>query len=169
MQRQIPVLHEGRPTLLLAGSTPVRGGAEDGSNVGRWLSCISDTQRGKDGKTMSNNSWQRYDALGAVIKLHREHLGLQQQEAAKKIGICASFLHDIETGWRRPGMNRVAKIAEVLEIDTDTLYIYMGVLPPDIAASKHVGIILDVFDELRLRLELKEQSDKLDSKKESKV
>jgi predicted transcriptional regulator len=101
---------------------------------------------------VSNNPWQRYDALGAVIKLHREHLGLQQQEAAKRIGICASFLHDIEAGWRRPGLNRVAKIAEVLEIDKDVLYIYMGMLPPDIAASSHVGIVLDGLDELRIRL-----------------
>ncbi len=106
---------------------------------------------------MSMNPYQRYVRLGALICVSREGLGLQQKEAAKQIGISASFLHDIESGWRRPGMNRVEKIAEVLSMDTDALYTLMGVLPPDIADCYGIGIVLDGLAGIRKTMKEQEQ------------
>jgi predicted transcriptional regulator len=107
---------------------------------------------------MSQNQWHTYERLGACVKSHREFLGLSQQDTARQIGICAPFLHDIETGMRRPGMNRVARIAEVIVINSDILYFHMGVLPPDIAACDVVGVdIMDAFQTMRLSLKEKDR------------
>jgi DNA-binding XRE family transcriptional regulator len=69
-----------------------------------------------------------------AIKTYREGLALSQIEMAKKIGVSAGFMHDLEKGRRKVSPQRALK----LEIDVG---IPRHVLRPDIWPSlpSHAG------------------------------
>lgn len=61
--------------------------------------------------------------LGEVLKSQRETLALTQRELATRIGVKPSHVAYLETNRRRPSLGLVARIAEVLHLDKETLFL----------------------------------------------
>jgi transcriptional regulator with XRE-family HTH domain len=61
--------------------------------------------------------------LGSVIKETRRSLGLSQQALAEKVGVKGSYIAYIENGDRRPSLALLAKLADVLGLEKDRLFI----------------------------------------------
>jgi transcriptional regulator with XRE-family HTH domain len=61
--------------------------------------------------------------LGEVVRSHREGLGLTQRSLAQKLGVEASHVAFIESGRRKPSLKLVARLADTLGLDRQTLLI----------------------------------------------
>ena len=74
------------------------------------------------------------DTLGDRIRDARLHYGMSQAELARRIGISATALNQIESGKTPdPGVSRIIGIARVLGVSTDALL--LG--EQDAAAPQH--------------------------------
>lgn len=60
--------------------------------------------------------------LGRRIKQRRKILGITQLELAEKIDVDAKYISRIETGTSNPSLNTVEKIADVMKIETASLF-----------------------------------------------
>ena len=60
---------------------------------------------------------QKAAELGALIRLHREHLGIAQLELASMAGIDAGNLSKIERGSRSSHLDTYLKLCSLLGID----------------------------------------------------
>jgi ribosome-binding protein aMBF1 (putative translation factor) len=60
-------------------------------------------------------------ALGRVLALTRERLGLKQSDVAASLGLPASWLSKIEAGTRRIDPVELIRLAEAMEIDPGEL------------------------------------------------
>lgn len=54
--------------------------------------------------------------LGRTIRKIRKQKGLTQEQLAEKIGVSTTWIGYIETGYRRPNLKMVYKIARVLDV-----------------------------------------------------
>ena len=54
------------------------------------------------------------EKIGLIIKQHREGLGISMRSLAKKIGLSASFLSQVESGKTYPSLQSLKKIADAL-------------------------------------------------------
>jgi transcriptional regulator with XRE-family HTH domain len=75
--------------------------------------------------------------FGSYIREKRMIVGLGQRELAKKVGLAASYLNDIEKNKRSaPKNNIIKKLSLILKVDLDILNDLAGsskkTLPPDI-------------------------------------
>jgi transcriptional regulator with XRE-family HTH domain len=61
--------------------------------------------------------------LGEVLKSQRETLALTQRELAARLGVKPSHVAYLETNRRRPSLGLVARIAEVLRLDKEMLFL----------------------------------------------
>jgi transcriptional regulator with XRE-family HTH domain len=61
--------------------------------------------------------------LGELIKSRREGLRLTQRSLAQKLGVEARHVAFIESGRRRPSLKLVARLADILGLDRQTLFI----------------------------------------------
>ena len=61
--------------------------------------------------------------LGEVVRSHREGLGLTQRSLAQKLGVQASHVAFIESGRRKPSLKLVARLADTLGLDRQTLLV----------------------------------------------
>jgi transcriptional regulator with XRE-family HTH domain len=61
--------------------------------------------------------------LGERVRSRREGLGLTQRSLAEKLGVEASHVAFIETGRRKPSLKLVARLADILGLDRQTLLI----------------------------------------------
>jgi transcriptional regulator with XRE-family HTH domain len=61
--------------------------------------------------------------LGERVRSRREGLGLTQRSLAEKLGVEASHVAFIETGRRKPSLRLVARLADTLGLDRQTLLI----------------------------------------------
>lgn len=55
--------------------------------------------------------------IGKRVKQVRESLGVKQNWLANKVGMSATWLHDIESGRLRLSAEMAKKIADALEVD----------------------------------------------------
>jgi len=62
-------------------------------------------------------------SLGQVLKGQREILGLTQRELALKLGVKASHVAYLEKDRRRPSLGLVSRIADVLGLEKETLFL----------------------------------------------
>ena len=61
--------------------------------------------------------------LGEVLKSRRELLALTQRELAAQLGVKGSHVAYLETNRRRPSLGLVSRIAEVLGLDREMLFL----------------------------------------------
>jgi transcriptional regulator with XRE-family HTH domain len=61
--------------------------------------------------------------LGKLVKAHRERSGLTQRALAQELGVEPSHVAFIETGRRKPSLKLVARLADILGVDRQTLLI----------------------------------------------
>jgi len=61
--------------------------------------------------------------LGQVLKTRRETFGLSQRELARRLGIKASHVGYLETGRRRPSLSLLARLGNVLGLETEPLFL----------------------------------------------
>lgn len=66
---------------------------------------------------MPNNN----KTFGESIKIARKKAGITQKELAQKTGLAEITIRQYETSKREPGMDKLEKIANALDIDIDTL------------------------------------------------
>lgn len=85
--------------------------------------------------------------FGEIIKERREELGLSLRSVAKKLGMLAMYLSDIERGNRTPPIGNnvkedyMSKIIKVLQIPNDQVDIFY-----DIAYASKYGISKKIKD-----------------------
>jgi transcriptional regulator with XRE-family HTH domain len=60
--------------------------------------------------------------LGQVLKARREVIGLSQRELARRLGVKASHVGYLETGQRRPSLSLLARLGDVLGLETEPLF-----------------------------------------------
>jgi len=63
-----------------------------------------------------------YTIVGKNIREERKKSGLTQEELAEKADISANFLGHIERGTKRPTLDTLKKIADVLQTPIGTLF-----------------------------------------------
>jgi len=63
-----------------------------------------------------------YRSIGNRIRVERRKLKLTQEELAEKANISANFLGHIERGTKRPTLDTLKKIADVLQIPMAELF-----------------------------------------------
>lgn len=61
--------------------------------------------------------------LGQVIKEQRETLGLTQRQLAAKLDVKPSHVAYLENGQRRPSLSLVARLADVLGLEKEQLFL----------------------------------------------
>jgi len=61
--------------------------------------------------------------LGHTVRSRREGLGLTQRSLAQKLGVEASHVAFIESGRRKPSLKLVARLADILGLDRQTLLV----------------------------------------------
>lgn len=61
--------------------------------------------------------------LGHLVRTRREGLGLTQRALALRLGVEASHVAFIETGRRKPSLKLVARMADILGVDSQNLLI----------------------------------------------
>ena len=61
------------------------------------------------------------DTLGTRIREARQRYGMSQAELARRIGISAVAMNQMELGETDPRASRIAAIAETLHVSTDSL------------------------------------------------
>lgn len=61
--------------------------------------------------------------LGEVLKSRRELLALTQRELAAQLGVKGSHVAYLESNRRRPSLGLVSRIAEVLDLDREMLFL----------------------------------------------
>ena len=92
--------------------------------------------------------------FGIRIRQARKVLSLTQKDTARRIGMSAQYLNDIERDRRAPPSdNFIEALADALVIQRDVLYFYAGRLPPDLLSGNATDRqILNGFDAFRLTL-----------------
>jgi len=63
-----------------------------------------------------------YRSIGNRIRVERKRLKLTQEELAEKANISSNFLGHIERGTKRPTLDTLKKIADVLQIPMAELF-----------------------------------------------
>lgn len=63
-----------------------------------------------------------YVRMGGIIRLRRMARGMTQAQLAQAVGIQASFMGHIERGGRKPSLETIYKICEVLNMSMDRLF-----------------------------------------------
>lgn len=88
-----------------------------------------------------------HEQLGERIKRLRKDLDFGLRETAKKVGISAGYLSQIETGQVRtpPAAKVIADVAKVLGDDFDTLMLLAGRVPEDIEVKLVSDRLLTTF------------------------
>jgi transcriptional regulator with XRE-family HTH domain len=61
--------------------------------------------------------------LGTTLREKREELGLTQRELAAKLGVKASHVAYLENGRRRPSLSLLRRIADVMGLDRETIFL----------------------------------------------
>jgi transcriptional regulator with XRE-family HTH domain len=61
--------------------------------------------------------------LGERLRSRREGLGLTQRALAQKLGVEGSYIAFIESGRRKPSLKLVARLADALGLDRQTLLV----------------------------------------------
>ena len=60
--------------------------------------------------------------IGSGIRTARMQLGMQQQEFARRLGVSAGYLSEIEAGKKNPGIDLLEKLHESFHIDISFLF-----------------------------------------------
>jgi transcriptional regulator with XRE-family HTH domain len=61
--------------------------------------------------------------FGQAVRVHRERLGVSQEELAFRAGIDRTYVSGIERGRRNPSLRSIDRLARALEIDLATLFL----------------------------------------------
>ena len=64
-----------------------------------------------------------HDTLGTRIREARQRYGMSQAELARRIGISAVAMNQMELGETDPRASRITAIAETLHVSTDSLLV----------------------------------------------
>lgn len=64
-----------------------------------------------------------------MIRHLRSEMGLSLRQMAERLGISESFLSQIENGRRRPSVDLLGAIADLLKCDPDELSVSVGLIP----------------------------------------
>ena len=92
--------------------------------------------------------------IGQRMKSRLEHLGMNQKELARKLGITQSTLNGYFTGYREPDIRTIERLSEALEVSVE--YLITG---RDVAQTSND--FFDTPDEvLRIFLNMKDFSNK---------
>ena len=87
-----------------------------------------------------------YRTIGKKIRQERRRLKLTQEELAEKADISANFLGHIERGTKRPTLNTLMKIADVLQISMGALFAAettYGLPTEDLFIKRFMSLIRD--------------------------
>jgi len=87
-----------------------------------------------------------YTSIGKKIRQERRRLRLTQEELAEKADISANFLGHIERGTKRPTLNTLMKIADVLQIPMGALFAAettYGLPPEDLFIKRFMSLVRD--------------------------
>lgn len=60
--------------------------------------------------------------LGRKIQKVRKAAGMTQEELAEKLGVTTTWVGYVETGYRRPNLKRIYKIARVLGVKVKDIF-----------------------------------------------
>ena len=73
--------------------------------------------------------------FGAAIRLHRDKLGISQEELAGRAGLHRTYISDVERGARNVSLESIHRLAEALEVSLSALFLRLGGKPDGDAAE----------------------------------
>lgn len=82
--------------------------------------------------------------IGETIKIRREELGLDQLELGRQVGVGQQTVSRWETGAAVPKANRLAVLAEVLQLDSEYVHRMAGYLPVE-RSSQAADVVHDLL------------------------
>ena len=93
--------------------------------------------------------------LNRALKLLRTYHQLKQIELAKRLGVSNSYLSEIETGLKTPGIELLEKYAEVFKMPVSSIMLFSEAMNSDrstgdklrIAAADKILRLLEWIDE----------------------
>ena len=93
--------------------------------------------------------------LNRALKLLRTYHQLKQIELAKRLGVSNSYLSEIETGLKTPGVDLLEKYAEVFKMPVSSIMLFSETMNSDrtagdklrIAAADKILRLLEWIDE----------------------
>ena len=60
--------------------------------------------------------------FGAAVRLHRDQLGISQEELAGRAGLHRTYISDVERGARNVSLESIHRLAEALEVSLSVLF-----------------------------------------------
>ena len=91
-----------------------------------------------------------YEALGRLVRQHRERLGMSQETLAQAIELSRASVANIETGRQRIPLHHIYRLARALKVEA-------GALLP--RAKRHVAGVLDRPISASVNLNEREEAD----------
>lgn len=64
--------------------------------------------------------------FGAAVRLHRDKLGISQEELAARAGLHRTYISDVERGARNVSLESIHRLAEALEVQLSGLFLRIG-------------------------------------------
>lgn len=64
--------------------------------------------------------------FGAAIRLHRDKLGISQEELAARAGLHRTYISDVERGARNVSLESINRLADALEVPLSVLFLRLG-------------------------------------------
>lgn len=80
-----------------------------------------------------------------VLRSLRMQHGLNQEELGKKIGLAKSTISMYENGTREPNLETLEAIADIFNVDMNTLTDTKAKLPQKIELSKHEEVVVTAY------------------------
>jgi transcriptional regulator with XRE-family HTH domain len=69
-----------------------------------------------------NDSGEVLRAFGSAIRMHREKLGISQEEFAHQAGLHRTYISDIERGRRNVSLLNLVRLADALRVPISHLF-----------------------------------------------
>lgn len=89
---------------------------------------------------------QRWEALGAFIRDHRENAELSLRKMADLTGVSNPYLSQIERGLRKPSAEILQQIAKALEISAENLYVRAGWLDDESTGAAPADNVISAIE-----------------------
>ncbi len=91
--------------------------------------------------------------LGANVRRYRKRAGLTQEALAENLDLSLNFMGQVERGSRTPSFATLGRIAQVLKVDIQDLFLPLSVKPLSAKqARRHILRLLRRLSPSQLRL-----------------
>ena len=94
---------------------------EDAADAEAVRAHLARAERGEDDIVPADVMKRLLDPAESRVRVWREHRGLSAADLARRAGVSAAYLSQIETGARSASVKTLKALADALDVDLDDL------------------------------------------------